>query len=958
MEALTPERWRQLEPILGRALKLPPSERPAFLGHACAADPTLRAEVETLLGADAAAGRFLEEGAYEYAAELLSEWRQEGRHVALPSGQRIGPYRIVRELGRGGMGVVYLAERADGQFDQQVALKLIRQGGDFDAVVRRFLAERQILARLRHENIARLFDGGLAEPASGQPEDRQPYFIMELVEGAPITDYCDERRLSVEQRLALFLQVGRAVQYAHRNLVVHRDLKPSNILVTDQGRVKLLDFGIAKLLAQEQDATEAVLTQTGRLVLTPQYAAPEQARSEAVTTATDVYALGLVLYELLAGRRPYRVAGLGPLEMARVICEVEPDPPSVVVGRVEERRHADGTATTIAPEALGRQRGVTAERLRRQLQGDLDTIVLKALKKEPERRYQSADQFVEDVQRYLAGLPVVAQPDTLGYRLRKFVGRHRVGVAAALALLVLLAVVLGLLGQRAAQAERIQQEAAKLETVQEFLVGLFEVSDPENVERRDITARELLDRGVERIAQLADQPEVQAALSQVLGVVYRQLGMYPEARTLLEQALAQRRALHGSEHVDVARSLSELAWLLDDMGTYDEAERLYREALAMQRKLLGNEHEDVAESLNNLALLLYHKGALDEAEAFLREALDLGRSLLGDEHPHLATGMNNLAMLLHDQGSYDEAERLYRQALAMRRNLLGVQHPHIANNLANLATLLQARGNYEEAESLLREALAMERNLLGDEHPSIASDLNNLAMLLRDRGNYDEAESLLREALAMERNLLGDEHPHLATGLNNLAMLLHDQGSYDEAERLYRQALAMLRNLLGDEHPHVATGLNNLATLLHDQGSYDEAERLYRQALAMRRKLLGAQHPSVAQSLHRLGQLALDRRRLDEAEPLLRQALALRLEAFGAADDRTAQTQTTLGICLTALGAYEEAESLLRESYTFFQTRQQAKPLEQARQALVALYTAWGKPEQASGVAPPVEALR
>ena len=941
MEHLTPERWAQVEAILEKAINLPPGERTAFLNDACADTPTLRTEVEALLAADVQDGSFLEEAAHDYRALLSEFWREQTEAELI--GKRLGSYRIVQEIGRGGMGAVYLAERADGAFEKQVALKVVKRGMDTDVVLRRFLAERQILARLRHDNIARLLDGGVTD-------EGQPYFVIEHIDGVPITDYCDQHHLDVAARLRVFQQVCQAVQYAHRNLVVHRDLKPSNMLVTEAGQVKLLDFGIAKLLEQDEETT--VMTHTGGLVMTPEYASPEQVRGEAITTATDVYALGVLLYELLTGRRPYQFTNRSAGEIERVICEVEPEAPSTAVTQTETIARHDGTTTEVTPEQVSQARGADTERLRRRLRGDLDTMVLKALRKEPERRYASAEAFLEDVRRHLAGFPVSAERDTVEYRMKKFVRRHRWGVSIAAALVVLIvgfAVAMALQqAQTAKQRDLAQAEASKLEEVKEFLVGLFEVSDPDNAEDRDITARELLERGVEAIEALEEEPEVQAEMLQVLGMVYMQLGYYETAQPLMVRSLALRQELLGEEHEEVALNLAEIAWLQYKKSNYDEAERLFRQALAMQRKLLGEQHEDVANTMNGLALVLQGKGVFEEAEQLYRDALVISRNLFGETHDTVSQSLNNLAMLLMAKGDYDGAEPLYREALAMRRELLGPDHSGIAVILNNLGLLLKTRGNLDEAEPLLLEALAMRRKLLGQEHSDVAQGLINLGGVYHARGNVDEAEKAYREALEIEVRLFGETHQQVINGRYNLAVVLHDKGSYDEAESSYRKVVALLQQLYGEEHPSVAFVMHALARLLYHKKAYQESESLHRKTLALQRKLLDANHPHIAFTLHNMGELLLDRKRPSEAALRLQEALQIRQEKYVESNKRTKTTKLFLGLSLTALGRFDEAEPLLLDSYTFFKNEHDQEKTQKTLDGLIELYTAWGRPEQAA----------
>ena len=727
--------------------------------------------------------------------------------------RRIGAYRLLRKLGHGGMGTVYLAARADDQYQKRVAIKVIR-GLDSAEIVRHFRRERQILAGLEHPHIARLLDGGTTD-------DGLPYFAMEHIDGQPIDRFCDERKLSVRERLVLFQGVCGAVQHAHRNLVVHRDIKPGNILVTAEGVPKLMDFGIAKLLNPEVAGESR--TATG-LAMTPEYASPEQARGGAVTTATDVYSLGVVLYELLTGRRPYRLKSRETLVVLKAICEDEPERPSTAVGRTEERTLPDGTTETTTADSVSRTREGTPERLKRRLRGDLDNIVLMALRKEPQRRYGSVEALSEDVRRYLEGRPVTARKATTWYRASKFVRRNAVGVAAA-ALLFALAVSFAV--AMAVQSRRIARERDKAERLSSFMVDLFKVSDPSEARGNTITAREVLDKGAERISrELKDDPETKATLMASMGNVYVSLGLYGPATPLLEEALRIRRQILGREHAEVARSMSDLAGLLRRKGEHDRAESLSREALAIQRKLLGDEHLDVANSLGRLGAIRLSRGDYAGADPLLREALAIQRKLLGDEHRDVARTLNDLGIVLHFRGDFGEAEPLYREALDIKRRLLGSEHPDVTATMNNLAALLHDEGDYAAAEPLYREALATNRKIFGNEHPIVATSQNNLAELLRDEGDYAGAERLFLQDLALRRKLFGNEHPRVGATLARVAGVLAETGRAAEAEPLAREAVTTLRSKLPAEHPDRAEAESILGYCLVELRRYQEAEPL------------------------------------------------------------------------------------------------------------------------------------
>jgi eukaryotic-like serine/threonine-protein kinase len=883
------DRWRRVEAIFEEVVSLPTAEREERLADLCGGDEELRREVTSLLAADAGAEDFLETP--PVPADALPP----------PSavGQRLGPYLVERKLGEGGMGVVYLAARADGEVRQRVAIKVFGYGAERSDLLPRFRAERQILASLDHPNIARFLDGGTT------PEGL-PYLVMEYVDGLPIDRYCDQSRLDVDARIDLFRQVCAAVQTAHQSLVVHRDIKPSNILVTADGVPHLLDFGIAKLLSGTPLPEAAETTLGGRRLMTPQYASPEQVEGKPITTASDVYSLGVLLYLLLTGRLPYRLdrdSRLGAVEQA--VLEQRPERPSTAVSH---------TAPTAPAEA------VQSRRLARTLSGDLDNIVLMALRKEPQRRYASVELLSEDLRRYREGMPVRARPATLGYRASKFVRRHRleVGLAAGVFLLVLgLAVAMTVQAVRLArQRDEIRRERDKAVAVAGLLEKLFAVSDPGEARGQSVTAREILDQGAARIqTELKGQPEVQAALAVTIGKAYHGLGLNDRALPLLEKSLELRTRVFGPEHPQVAESLEALGTLTAARGDFDGAEALHRRALEMRRKLLGPDDPAVAESMNSLATDLLVKAKHDEAEPLFRGALDINRRHFGNDHEEVATNLANFGLLEKQRRHFPEAEALDRQALAILHHLYGSAHPMIATGLNNLAVVQTERGDLAGAEVSYREALAVSHRVYGEEHPEIALELNNLAALLMQKGDNTGAEALFRQSLAIRRKMLGPEHEQVAMGLNNLARAIEDQGRLAEALPLYEESLRISRKAFGEEHPRTATTIANLATLRAAQGDYAAAEPLARQALAIRRKTLGEQHPDVGASLVTLSTIRLARGAPAEAEALVRQALEVLRAKLPKGHWRIADAESELGACLAALGRAAEAGPLLTSGY-------------------------------------------
>ncbi len=901
MKHLTAERWHQIDTLFAEVLDRPPDERTAFLRYACGSDIALYEEVVSLLDLGAEAEIVLGESATRYAASLLKGLESELARSYDEALTQVGPYRLLRRVGTGGMGAVYLAERFDGQFEHRVALKLVKRGMDTEDILRRFQNERQILASLQHPNIAQLHDGGAAA-------DGRPYLVMEYVEGAPLDHYCDEHRLAVDRRLELFQTVCTAVQYAHRNLVVHRDLKPSNILVTDDGQVKLLDFGIARLLA---DDSSPVLTRTGMRVMTPEFAAPEQIEGSAITTATDVYALGVLLYKLLTGHRPYVVGGATPREIESAVLNQNPERPSAVVSRTHLEHGPEGGTLTSTPTEIAAARSTDPKRLKHMLSGDLDTILLKALHKEPARRYHSAEQFLEDIQRHLAGLPVRARPDSLGYRTHKFVRRHFYGVVAASAFAVLLggsAVALAV-QQKATAHERdiARLERDKAEEVAAFLENLLASADPFEQERLDtLRVQDMLDRGTERIQkELGERPLVQAQMLNAVGRVYDRLGRSQQAAELVDQALVTRREILGADHQDVAESLGDLGRALFNQGKYDDAAARLREALVLLQGMPAPPREQVAGAMRSLGMVLEAQGHLDEAEPLLREALAQFREMHGEHHVEVASSLSTLALIAWAQSRYEEAEALLRESLTLRRTLYGDEHPGLALGLHDLGRLLRDQLRYPEAEESVREALSINRRTLGPEHPNVVENLYVLASLLTRRTNYAAADSVFREVLALSRKVHGPEHVNVSITLDSYAALLKARGNYEEAARREREAIAIARKIYGDEHVAVGLTRSKLAGILHASGRHEEATLIYRESLEVLDRLVGVEH--LHSAMARLG----------------------------------------LGICLTELGHYDEAEGVLRASYrTVHETQDPAgRYVQRVVERLIVLFEAWGKPE-------------
>lgn len=890
-----------VEELFEAALDVPPAARAAWLATRCANDAALRTEVEALLAGHEATGSVLDAPVAALAVSLVAGRAAAARGGATPPGdgeapragdaepeapdvqgttardRRIGPYRVVKELGRGGMGVVYLAERSDGQFRRRVAVKLLRASPDAEELHRRFLAERQILATLSHPNIAQLLDGGVAE-------GELPYLVIEYVDGLPLTTFCDRQGLSVEERLRLFQNVCAAVHHAHRNLVLHRDLKPGNILVTHDGVVKLLDFGIAKLLNPAVMAIDQPETRTAYRLMTPAYASPEQVRGDSLTTASDVYALGLVLYELLTGEQAHRLGSDTPREVLEAVCEREPERPSMRVTAGASALDGSEGASRVARASA---RGTTPVRLARRLAGDLDAIVMMALRKEPARRYGSADLLAADIARHLDGLPVLAHRGSRWYRTRKFIQRHR--AAAIAGATVALSLVGGAwaawwqAGIAARERDRATQALAETEgalrqsdEVTAFLIALFEASDPSEGQQGDLRASDLLRRGTARAERLAGEPLVQARLFDALGRVQLSVGNLPEAERLIARALALRQWHLGERDPEVAATSARLADVWRRRGNYVGADSLARAALALRRALLPPEHLDLAASLRQLSGIAVYRGALHEAVTLMREALAVRRAG-GRPDDSLTVGdLLTLGSVLWRRGEVAAGEEALREAVAVAARvttppsrLLAEARLRLADRVANAAA------QRPEAIALTRQSVADLTAALGDQHPLTADARVQLGGLLSESGAHAEAERLLRAALDTHRQAFGTRHATTAGSMNALARALARGGRQREAEALARAALDIWAGTLGRQHSAYAGALGQLAELLERRDALDSARQLHAEAVAIRARAVGPDNVLTALTAIPLVRTLGRQGRFAEGDSILRWALPL-----------------------------------------------------------------------------------
>lgn len=874
--------WERLMEVFSRALELPPGlKRDAFLAQFLDDDPALLAEARAMLRAH--------EDAHPLEIERKLLNRSDTGDL---SGELIGSYRLIRLIARGGMSEVYEAEREGAPFQQQVALKLLRPGlADLEARVR-FGQERQILARLIHPLIVPLLDGDVTR-------DGRPYLVMQRVEGDTITTYCSSRNSSLEVRLRLLRDVASAVEHAHRNLIVHRDLKPSNILVTSDGQIRLLDFGVAKLLDAERDEATPV-TRSDVRIMTIDYAAPEQVRGEPITTATDVYGLGAVLYELLAGERPFAAAGGARISLERAILEVEPESPSLVAARKQLPFSA-------------------------RLKGDLDIIVHKAMAKDPGQRFASAEEFARDLERYLAGEPVTARKPSVSYRLGKLVRRNRFAALAAFTSILLL---LGLAATIILQSRRVARERdiARLEQqranqVVALLVGLFETANPEKIPvGSDMTVGEFLDR-VEGaiVANRYADPAVQAELRRTIGNVYQARSQYAQARLHFEAALDQSRRLHGERHTTTAAALHDLARLTVITGPQDAALKLVRQSLDVQRALHGENHETVAQNMQDLAGLLK---APDQKRELLERALAIRRGLTPTPTQGIASNLNALGLFAWDAGDAARARSFFEQSLEIGERLLPAGHPFTFTVMGNLAVCYQRFRQFEKAEELYRTLIDQRRRIVGEESHGLGTAYGNLGTLLTRQGKHPEAEDAFRKALAILEKSLGPAHREVANAKRNLGAIRVLRRDPLGGLPLLHEAAETLRKTQG-EIPGYWFMVGQGAVARACAGRVAEAERQLRTVVDELAKVTGPSPLNDAR-VH-LGFVLLGTAKAAEAEGLFRQALEARRQGSPVDEESVAEAESGLAAALDRLGQ-PEGRDLLRRSLPKFRAWGLANP--------------------------------
>jgi eukaryotic-like serine/threonine-protein kinase len=832
-------RWERIQSLFHEVADLPEPDQRAFLKTACNGDEGLMAEVMALVDEDARGASLLDRDLAVVAHQVLDQ----ANPASLPF-KEFGPYRIKKALGEGGMGVVYLAERVD--LGSLVAIKLLRDAWLSPARRERFASEQRTLAQLNHPSIARLYDADTLD-------DGTPWFVMEYVEGVPLTEYCVEHRCSIEERLRLFRAVCEAVQYAHQHAVIHRDLKPSNILVKADGSIRLLDFGIAKHLENletpaklgqtELGQTEKEQTMTGLRLMTPAYAAPEQVRGERLGMHSDVYSLGVILYELLAGEIPFDLSRKSPGEAESMILTQDPARPSAVAKGAASISSVSKTAWV-----------------------DLDVLCLTAMHKDTQRRYPSVEALIRDIDHYLKGEPLEARPDTFRYRLGKFVTRNRRAVtAAALVFTIVVGLVIFFTMRLAKARNAALEEAARTQRIQRFMMNLFQGGDESVGPGDSMRVVTLLDRGVQEAQTLNNDPKVQADLYQTLGTIYDQLGKFDQADSLLHSALDRRKALFGPDSIEVAESLVALGQLRADQARLPEAEQLIRQGLEMDERHLPRNHSSVIKATLALGKVLGQRGDYAQAIQLLGQAVRL-QSEPGTASADLANSLSALADTQCSAGHYELCDPLHRRALEMHRQLYGPRHPLVAEDLASLGAVQTDLGYYDKAEQFYRQALDITESYYGKDHPKTAARLTGLGEALGYEKKYDEADAALQQALAVQEHVYGPVHPAVAEALNELGNVASMRDHLDEAEARFLRAAQIYREVYGDHHYQVAIALSNVAALYYDRKDYVRAEELFRDVVRRFTEALSADNVNTAIARLKLGRTLLHQNRCQEAE--------------------------------------------------------------------------------------------
>ena len=918
--------WETVQKLFSEAIELEDAERIAFLKQKCEGDENLFNEVLTLLLADDEIHPILD----KKASELINI--EEKLNFV---GEQIGSYKLTREIASGGMGTVFLAERSDGVFEQEVALKIIKPGLSTIPIIRRFQHERQILANLQHPNIARLFDGGVTE-------DRRPYFTMEYVDGVQIDEYCDENKLTIKQRLKLFIDVCNAVQYAHNNLVIHRDLKPSNILIEKDGTIKLLDFGISKVLSAESEQNDLpTVTQAEINLLTPEYSSPEQIKNSKISVSTDVYSLGSILYKLLSGRQAHEFKTRTFSEYEKVVCEKSIPKPSTVL----ENQNSEEESI----EEICLNRNIQKGKLKKKLTGDLDNICMMALRKEPERRYASAEMFAYDIERYLTNLPIFARKESVSYTSKKFIQRHKTAViTAAVLFFIVNGLILFYTLQLKAERDKATIEAKKSEQVASFLQDLFLVADPNEAKGETITARELLDRGASRLmVGLEEEPEIKSQLLNTIGKVYTNLGLYNSAEELFLK-IKESENLEALDKETYFETLVNLGKTYGYNGKYDLAGEILLKAKNVGEKYLPINHIQRGELYSSIGSHFYQIADFDSSYIYYKKAEQIFFINFGNESQQLAGLLYNMGVLEYDQGNLETSDSLYSESLKLYIKFNGELNAQTAKTQNELASVFRHRGKFDEAEKLYKKALDTRIKIFGNNHPDVAQTLNHISRLYYNQELYEKAEPYVRQSLEIRQNLYDDAHPEVSASKSSLAGTLMGLKRFEEAEKLYESAYNASMKKFGESHPYTPAILGNLGSALMEQKKYKQAEEAMLNALKMLEKLNAYRPTYRSGRIVTLADLYNRTNRFSQAEELLRKELVLLKKSDISDIWLIGLTESQLGYSLFKQSKDIEAEGLLVNGYNILRKNKGEKSYitKKALEKIIDFYTSKGRTDK------------
>lgn len=796
------DRLNKIRELFDKASNLNAVEREVFLNQECANELELKKEILSLLDSLENTKDFLE--------EALTIVEQNKNNFTDPYiDKQIGNYLIDGEAGVGGMGIVYTGRRNDKEFEQKVAIKILKHGITSEYLLKRFQIERQTLANLQHQNIARLLDGG-------RTIDGLPYLVMEFIDGIPITEFCHQKKLSLEEKLKLFREVCTAVQYAHQNLIVHRDLKPGNILVTKDGIPKLLDFGIAKLIDEELVDNNEDLTRTGVWHLTPEYASPEQIKGEKITTASDIYSLGVLLYQILTGYQPYKISNNSPAAISKIITEEIIQKPSEKV-KDKSREHAESNL-------------FLNDKISNQLKGDLDNIVLKAMHKDPARRYVSVEQFSEDIRRHLSGLPVIAQKDTAGYRLSKFIQRHKVGFISSVGFIVFLIInLIAIIWQAniaANERDKAKLEAQKVETVNKFLLDMLSSVDPTEI-GRDVKVYDVLRKsalGVEK--SFKDQPGIEASIQKTIGKTLTSLGEYDEAKPHLLRSLLLNERVYGKQSNQASESNYELALYYHWIGELKTADSLYKKSLQIFKRNSDVSKRSLASTLNDYGILKSDFAEFDESKKMYEESLNILLENYGEKDRDVASLYNNLAIVMQAQKDLDGAEKYFHKALELNIELFGENRPEVSSNYNNLAYIYIDKGDFTRAEEYFIKSLELKKKYYGADHSYVGFAFLNLGGLEFRIGKINESEKYILDAIKNLKKSVNEDHIWLGLAYYWYGKILIEKSKYSEAETYLRKSLTINKKNYPKDHPNIISSSAELGVVSFHLGKFAEAEKL------------------------------------------------------------------------------------------------------------------------------------